>query len=109
MRLEGGPGVIFRQERVGRDGRAFQLMKFRSLRPLDEQESQTNWNIAHDNRVGPVGRFLRSTSLDELPQLFNILRGDMSLVGPGPSGRTSSSSSAGSTADTPPATASRVD
>ena len=59
-------------------------MKFRSLKPLDETESQTNWNISHDNRVGPVGRIIRKTSLDELPQLFNILRGDMSLVGPRP-------------------------
>ena len=84
VRLETGRGVIFRQERVGRDGVSFELMKFRSLKPLDEAESQTNWNISHDNRVGPVGRIIRKTSLDELPQLFNILRGDMSLVGPRP-------------------------
>jgi exopolysaccharide biosynthesis polyprenyl glycosylphosphotransferase len=84
VRLEGGPGVIFRQERVGVDGRRFELLKFRSLRPVNELESQTNWNIAHDNRVGVVGRSLRRYSLDELPQLFNILRGDMSLVGPRP-------------------------
>ena len=81
---EGGRGVIFRQERVGCDGRRFMLMKFRTLRPLDEAESQTHWNIAHDARLGPVGRFLRKSSLDELPQLFNILRGEMSLVGPRP-------------------------
>ena len=62
----------------------FELLKFRSLRPVDETESATNWNIAHDDRLGPVGRFLRQTSLDELPQLWNILRGDMSLVGPRP-------------------------
>ena len=84
VRLETGRGVIFRQERVGRDGVSFELMKFRSLKPLDEAESQTNWNISHDDRVGPVGRIIRKTSLDELPQLFNILRGDMSLVGPRP-------------------------
>ena len=84
VRLEGGPGVIFRQERIGRDGIRFQLLKFRSMRPTNEQESQTQWNIATDNRVGPVGRLLRITSLDELPQLFNILRGDMSVVGPRP-------------------------
>jgi exopolysaccharide biosynthesis polyprenyl glycosylphosphotransferase len=84
VRLEGGPGVIFRQERIGRDGLSFQLLKFRSMRPANEQESQTQWNIAADNRVGPVGRLLRITSLDELPQLFNILRGDMSVVGPRP-------------------------
>ena len=84
VRRETGRGVIFRQERVGCDGMPFQLMKFRSMRPVDENESQTNWNISTDNRVGPVGKFLRKTSLDELPQLFNILRGDMSLVGPRP-------------------------
>ncbi len=84
VRWETGKGVIFRQERVGCDGVSFELMKFRSLKPVDDTESQTNWNISHDNRVGPVGRFLRKTSLDELPQLFNILRGDMSLVGPRP-------------------------
>ncbi|MEX5720543.1 sugar transferase [Geodermatophilus maliterrae] len=84
VRFEGGPGIIFRQERVGLDGRPFQVLKFRSLRPVDDTESQTNWNIKHDDRLGPVGRFLRATSLDELPQLWNILRGDMTLVGPRP-------------------------
>jgi exopolysaccharide biosynthesis polyprenyl glycosylphosphotransferase len=83
VRLD-GPGVLFRQERVGLDGRPFQLLKFRSLRPDDDHESRTRWNVAHDHRLGPVGRFLRTTSLDELPQLINILRGDMSLVGPRP-------------------------
>jgi exopolysaccharide biosynthesis polyprenyl glycosylphosphotransferase len=84
VRLEGGPGVLFRQERVGVDGQHFPLLKFRSLKPLDEAESATNWNIAQDDRLGPVGRFLRRSSFDELPQLLNILRGDMSLVGPRP-------------------------
>jgi exopolysaccharide biosynthesis polyprenyl glycosylphosphotransferase len=84
VRRELGSPIIFRQERVGLDGRPFQLLKFRSLRPADETESRTNWNIKHDHRLGPVGRFLRATSLDELPQLWNILRGDMSLVGPRP-------------------------
>jgi exopolysaccharide biosynthesis polyprenyl glycosylphosphotransferase len=84
VRLETGKGVIFRQERVGRDGISFELMKFRSLKPVDENESATNWNISLDDRLGPVGRLIRKTSLDELPQLFNILRGDMSLVGPRP-------------------------
>ncbi|SFE04329.1 exopolysaccharide biosynthesis polyprenyl glycosylphosphotransferase [Blastococcus tunisiensis] len=84
VRLDGGPGIIFRQERVGVDGRTFQVLKFRSLRPVDEGESATNWNIAHDDRLSTFGRLLRKSSLDELPQLFNILRGDMSLVGPRP-------------------------
>lgn len=84
VRLEGGRGVIFRQVRVGRDGKQFELLKFRSMRPADELESQTKWCVATDNRVGPVGRFLRCTSIDELPQLWNIIRGDMTLVGPRP-------------------------
>ena len=84
VRWEGGPGVLFRQVRVGLDGREFELLKLRSLRPVDEGESSTKWSIAADDRVGPVGRFLRRTSLDELPQLWNVLRGDMSLVGPRP-------------------------
>lgn len=84
VRIEGGTGVIFRQVRVGRDGRHFELLKFRSMRPANEQESQTRWCVASDSRIGPVGRFLRATSIDELPQLWNILRGDMTLVGPRP-------------------------
>ncbi|NAZ81109.1 exopolysaccharide biosynthesis polyprenyl glycosylphosphotransferase [Kineococcus sp. R8] len=84
VRWEGGPGIIFRQVRVGLDGTPFELLKFRSLKPVDDTESATNWNIKHDDRLGPVGRFLRRSSLDELPQLWNILRGDMSLVGPRP-------------------------
>jgi exopolysaccharide biosynthesis polyprenyl glycosylphosphotransferase len=84
VRLEGGPGVIFRQVRVGRDGKRFELLKFRSMRPADERESQTKWCVATDDRIGPVGRFLRCTSIDELPQLWNIVRGDMTLVGPRP-------------------------
>jgi exopolysaccharide biosynthesis polyprenyl glycosylphosphotransferase len=84
VRIEGGPGVIFRQVRVGRDGKHFELLKFRSMLPANEHESQTMWCVAADNRIGPVGRFLRCTSIDELPQLWNILRGDMTLVGPRP-------------------------
>jgi exopolysaccharide biosynthesis polyprenyl glycosylphosphotransferase len=84
VRIEGGPSVIFRQVRVGRDGKHFELLKFRSMLPANDLESQTQWCVAADNRVGPVGRFLRCTSIDELPQLWNILRGDMTLVGPRP-------------------------
>lgn len=83
-RIGGGRGILFRQERIGRYGRPFELLKFRSMRPANETESQTTWSVAADPRIGPVGRFLRRTSLDELPQLWNILRGDMTVVGPRP-------------------------
>ncbi|MGE0844597.1 sugar transferase [Pseudonocardia sp.] len=83
VRLEGGPGVIYRQERVGLGGATFTLYKLRSLRPV-ANEDHTTWNIAHDTRLGPVGRLIRKTSIDELPQLWNVLRGDMTLVGPRP-------------------------
>jgi len=84
VRLECGPGVVFRQERTGMGGRRFTILKFRSLIPTSAAEADTRWNVANEARIGRVGRFLRSTSLDELPQLVNILRGDMSLVGPRP-------------------------
>jgi exopolysaccharide biosynthesis polyprenyl glycosylphosphotransferase len=84
VRIEGGPGVIFRQQRVGRNGELFDVLKFRSMRPVAPGESDVTWSIAGDRRVGPVGRFIRRTSLDELPQLVNVLRGDMTVVGPRP-------------------------
>ncbi len=84
VRIEGGKGVIFRQPRVGRDGVVFECLKLRSMRPASETESSTRWSVASDARLGPVGRILRRTSMDELPQLWNILRGDMTLVGPRP-------------------------
>ncbi len=76
--------VIFRQERIGQHDRPFTIMKFRSLTPSSDLESQVRWNINNDARVGRIGRLLRTSSLDELPQLLNVLRGDMSLVGPRP-------------------------
>ncbi|WP_447038302.1 exopolysaccharide biosynthesis polyprenyl glycosylphosphotransferase [Streptomyces sp. DSM 118878] len=84
LRTTEGPGVIFRQERVGKDGRLFTLLKFRTHRPADPQEAATRWSVADEHRMSSFCRFLRSTSLDELPQLWNVLRGDMSLVGPRP-------------------------
>ncbi|QKW10890.1 exopolysaccharide biosynthesis polyprenyl glycosylphosphotransferase [Streptomyces sp. NA04227] len=84
LRLTGGPGVVFRQERIGRHGRPFTLLKFRTYRPANAEESATRWSVADEERIGLFCRFLRSTSLDELPQLWNVLRGDMSLVGPRP-------------------------
>ncbi len=82
--LESGRPVLFWQERVGLDGATFRLCKFRSMRPRNEAESQTNWNIADDPRVSRFGHLIRRTSIDELPQLWNIVRGQMSLVGPRP-------------------------
>jgi exopolysaccharide biosynthesis polyprenyl glycosylphosphotransferase len=84
LRIESGPRVIFRQARVGRDGVVFDCLKLRSMRPANDLESATNWSVAGDTRVGPIGRFVRRTSIDELPQLWNIVRGDMTLVGPRP-------------------------
>ncbi|NDU76780.1 exopolysaccharide biosynthesis polyprenyl glycosylphosphotransferase [Actinomadura sp. DSM 109109] len=83
-RAEGGPGVLFRQRRIGLGGEEFVLLKFRTLKPADEREADTRWTVRGDERMGRVGRFLRATSLDELPQLWNVIRGDMSLVGPRP-------------------------
>ncbi|WP_246042715.1 MULTISPECIES: exopolysaccharide biosynthesis polyprenyl glycosylphosphotransferase [Streptomyces] len=83
VRISDGPGVIFRQERVGLYGRPFTLLKFRTLR-ADEHESATRWTVAGDHRMSLVGSLLRKSSLDELPQLWNVVRGDMSLVGPRP-------------------------
>ncbi|WP_129841429.1 exopolysaccharide biosynthesis polyprenyl glycosylphosphotransferase [Streptomyces sp. RFCAC02] len=84
VRVSDGPGVLFRQVRVGEGGRRFVLLKFRTLRPADDREAATRWSIEGDPRVSAVGRLLRRSSLDELPQLWNVLRGDMSLVGPRP-------------------------
>ncbi|MGC9499102.1 sugar transferase [Streptomyces sp. WG7] len=84
LRIIGGPGVLFRQERIGKDGRPFTLLKFRTYRPADEHESATRWSVADERRMPWFCRFLRRTSLDELLQLWNVFRGDMSLVGPRP-------------------------
>ena len=83
VRREVGPGIIFRQQRIGRAGQLFQLYKFRSLPCRDEAEAATKWCVG-ELGVGPVGRWMRKFSIDELPQLINVLRGDMSLVGPRP-------------------------
>lgn len=94
IRLDSPGPVIFRQQRVGENGRLFEMYKFRTmvenaeqLRPLVERVGENGVLIhktANDPRVTKVGRFLRRTSLDELPQVFNVLRGEMSLVGPRP-------------------------
>lgn len=78
-----GP-VFYRQERMGMDGATFSMLKFRSMRCEAEDKSGPVWATRDDDRRTPIGRFMRKTSLDELPQLFNVLNGDMSLVGPRP-------------------------
>ena len=78
-----GP-LIFKQERIGLGGKPFLMYKFRSMAVQKATEEQKAWTTPNDPRVTPVGKFIRKTSLDELPQFFNVLKGDMSLVGPRP-------------------------
>ena len=80
-----GPGpVIFKQERVGLHNKPFYMYKFRSMEQQSSSKEKKAWTVKDDPRVTPTGKVLRRTSLDELPQFFNILKGDMSLVGPRP-------------------------
>jgi sugar transferase (PEP-CTERM system associated) len=78
-----GP-ILYRQDRVGLDGRVFGIAKFRSMREDAEKDTGAVWASKHDSRVTPVGRVLRRTRIDELPQLWNVLKGDMGFVGPRP-------------------------
>jgi sugar transferase (PEP-CTERM system associated) len=82
--LESGAPVLFRQERVGKDGHAFGLLKFRSMRNNAEADGIPQWAGANDDRVTRAGRVMRKLRIDELPQLFNVIRGEMSFVGPRP-------------------------
>jgi sugar transferase (PEP-CTERM system associated) len=84
VRLTSPGGVLYRQERVGLNGRVFTIYKLRTMRADAEAHTGPIWSTVNDPRVTPVGRFLRKTRLDELPQLWNVLRGDMSFVGPRP-------------------------
>src|SRR5919206_1570505 len=94
IRLDSPGPIFFVQERTGRHGRRFKMLKFRTMVANAEELKQTlahlnilpppDFKIPDDPRITRVGRFLRTTSLDELPQLFNVLKGDMSLVGPRP-------------------------
>lgn len=84
VKLEDGGPILFTQERVGLNGRVFSAYKFRSMMPDAERFTGAVQATAGDTRVTRVGRLLRATAFDELPQLWNILRGDMSIVGPRP-------------------------
>ena len=84
IKLESRGPVIYRQQRVGFGGRPFDVLKFRSMRTDAEKDGQPIWASTRDPRVTRVGRFIRLTRIDELPQLFNVIRGEMSFVGPRP-------------------------
>ena len=100
IKLEDGGPVFFSQDRVGEGGRLFRAMKFRSMIPDAEARFGALQATQHDPRVTRIGRLMRATAMDELPQLWNIFRGDMSLVGPRRSGR--ARSKPGATASTSP-------
>jgi lipopolysaccharide/colanic/teichoic acid biosynthesis glycosyltransferase len=84
VRLTSRGPAIYRQTRVGRNGRTYTIFKIRSMRHDCERRSGPQWSTGNDPRVTPFGRFLRRTHIDELPQLWNVLRGEMSLIGPRP-------------------------
>jgi sugar transferase (PEP-CTERM system associated) len=84
IRLDSVGPLLYSQERVGENGGVFKIYKFRSMRADAEQAGTPVWARDHDDRVTRVGRFIRTTRLDELPQLWNVMRGDMSFVGPRP-------------------------
>jgi exopolysaccharide biosynthesis polyprenyl glycosylphosphotransferase len=84
LKLSSSAPVLFKQQRVGQFGRKFWIYKFTTMTPSSADASDTRWTVSQDERVTRLGRILRPTGLDELPQLINVLRGDMSLVGPRP-------------------------
>ena len=84
IRLESPGKIFYSQERMGLDGRKFKMFKFRSMRQGAEMETGPIWADRNDTRRTRIGTFLRKTSMDELPQLFNVLKGEMSMVGPRP-------------------------
>ncbi len=84
IRLESAGPILYRQERVGLNGRTFQVTKFRSMRTDAEKDGKPRWAAANDARITRVGQVIRRLRIDELPQIFNVLNGDMSLVGPRP-------------------------
>jgi exopolysaccharide biosynthesis polyprenyl glycosylphosphotransferase len=84
VRVSTGSPIFYRQQRMGLDGRVFDMIKFRTMRDDAEAETGPVWTSEDDPRRTRVGSFLRATNMDELPQIWNVLRGDMSLVGPRP-------------------------
>ena len=84
LKIAGNGTVIYRQERVGMHNKSFYMYKFRSMVEQDETCEKTSWTVKDDPRITPIGKFIRKMSIDELPQLFNVLKGEMSLVGPRP-------------------------
>ena len=84
IKIESKGPVIFKQERIGKKGKVFKILKFRSMCVGAEQQGSGVYSGKGDTRVTRVGKFLRATSLDEIPQLFSILKGDMSFIGPRP-------------------------
>jgi lipopolysaccharide/colanic/teichoic acid biosynthesis glycosyltransferase len=82
IKVEDGGSIFYGQERVGQGGRVFRMLKFRSMIPNAEAKVGALQAAEHDPRVTRIGRFMRATAMDELPQLWNIFRGDMSFVGP---------------------------
>ena len=82
--LESPGGALYRQERVGLNGRTFMLLKFRSMRADAEKDGVPKWAAVNDQRVTRVGSFIRKVRIDEIPQIFNVLKGDMSFIGPRP-------------------------
>ena len=84
IKREDGEPVIFRQERIGRFGKPFYIYKFRSMKVDAEKNGPALYNQEQDDRLTKIGRFLRDHHLDELPQLWNVLKGDMAFVGPRP-------------------------
>lgn len=81
MESEGGP--FYSQKRLGKDGKCFKIYKLRSMY-IDAEKDGPQWASANDNRITKVGKFIRKTRIDELPQIWNILKGDMTIIGPRP-------------------------
>lgn len=84
VKLDSKGPIIFKQERLGKDGEVFKIWKFRSMRVGAEKQGSGVYSFKGDSRITRVGRIIRATSIDELPQLVNILKGDMALIGPRP-------------------------